>query len=118
MTDMVIAGGSVVKALRMGDPTDEEVQLEARQGTSDIDIFCTAEDPATAMATFQRLLAHVKSRLVEVVDESAQSHPDVEDWEKRSQVVVSSAHHRRHSTDPPRCDFPGCSPNFFARRTG
>lgn len=85
MTNMVIAGGSVVRALTMGDPTEGEVQSDARKGSSDIDIFCTANDPATAMATFQRLLSHVKSRLVDVVDASVQANPDVEDWEERSQ---------------------------------
>lgn len=40
---LVAAGGSVLEALTMGDPTNISVQQNARRGTSDIDIFCIGE---------------------------------------------------------------------------
>ena len=45
-----------------GEPSDKEVQLSARKGPADIDIFVVAPDDASAHAAFTRLFTHLRSR--------------------------------------------------------
>ena len=62
---LIIAGGMVLKALLLGDPNDRAVQETARQGTSDIDLFCIAVDEDSAQSAFQTLLNHLKKKVAE-----------------------------------------------------
>lgn len=62
MSHLCIAGGAVLRALMMGEPSEEEEIERARQGASDIDFFVVADDELIARAAFDRLFAHLKAR--------------------------------------------------------
>jgi hypothetical protein len=62
---LIVAGGIVLNALLLGDPSDLEVQRVARKGTSDIDLFCIAADEDSAQSAFQTLFNHLKRKVAE-----------------------------------------------------
>ena len=67
MDNLIVAGGAVLEALRMGDPSDAGVRRAAREGASDVDLFVIADDDDTARATFDNILVYLRSRLAEIV---------------------------------------------------
>ena len=67
MDNLIVAGGAVLEALRMGDPSDAGVRRAAREGASDVDLFVIADDDDKARATFDNILVYLRSRLAEIV---------------------------------------------------
>ena len=85
MSNLVIAGGSVLAALTLGDPNEEErvvgadgrasmkpaaaaraVWRDARQTSSDIDMFIVADSDEQAQAVYRRVLQHFATRIAAV----------------------------------------------------
>ena len=70
MTNLVVAGGAVLRALLLKDTeaeNDDEFSTvafssEAHQGSADVDLWIVADDADTARATFERVLAHVAAK--------------------------------------------------------
>lgn len=91
MTNLVVAGGAVHRALLMGKPQDKEVIEKARKGATDIDLFIVADDEVTAQAAFERVYAHLLGRFDHVANDEAD-----EDAEQRD---VDAAEHQ--SGEPP-----------------
>jgi hypothetical protein len=84
MNNLVVAGGAVLAALTLGDASDENESRDAaraalrdaRETTSDIDLFVVADSDAQAQAVYQRVLRHFAARIAAV-----QELPDFEEGE-------------------------------------
>ena len=71
MSNLVVAGGAVLAALTLGDATDANVSRDAaravlrdaRETTSDVDLFVVADSDAQAQAVYQRVLRHFAARI-------------------------------------------------------
>ena len=69
MTNLVVAGGAVLRALLLKDTEDGE-DGEAHQGSADVDLWIVAEDADVARETFKQVLTHVAAKLSEVEEET------------------------------------------------
>ena len=102
MSNLVIAGGSVLAALTLGDPNEEErvvgadgrasmkpaaaaraVWRDARQTSSDIDMFIVADSDEQAQAVYRRVLQHFATRIaaVQQLPDDEPEWPDLMGWD-------------------------------------
>ena len=83
MTNLVVAGGAVHRALLMGKPQDTETIEKARKGATDIDLFIVANDEASARAAFDRVYAHLLARFDLVANDVEMGDFEVEGAQRR-----------------------------------
>jgi hypothetical protein len=75
--NFVIAGGAVLRALCcMGDPSSNGVKDEAREGSSDIDIFVISDSEDGAKEVFERIYSALRAACASVSSTAARISPE------------------------------------------